>query len=235
MALEDSGTNERDYASLAGLSKIDATTAQAAIDPAEMELADWLASARELAEAARGAEHRTRHALYAAIGRAYDFSLAAQDAPEDFAELVTDSGLTVQDRAPMTPVVKLVFGAEYDKTRLTEFATALSHAQRIGLAQGALGDYLRSAPGGLKGVVTQERRLKREDSGELIAPARDTPREALARKLRNLEHFALDSVSAQGSEFTLLVARRLPSGEVVLLGEVADDVPLLERAARKLL
>jgi hypothetical protein len=31
------------------------------------------------------------------------------------------------------------------------------------------------------------------------------------------------------------VARRLPSGEVVLLGEVADDISLLERAARKLL
>ena len=240
MAEEDPETNELAYASLTGLSKIDATTAlattaQATIDPSEMELADWLASARELAEAARGSEDRTRHALYAAIGRAYDFSLAAHESPEDFAELVTDSGLTVQDRAPMTPVVKLVFGAEYDKTRLTEFATALSHAQRIGLAQGALFDYLRSAPGGLKGVVTQERRLKREDSGQTVAPARDGPREALARKLRNLEHFALDSVSAQGSEFTLLVARRLPSGEVVLLGEVGDDVPLLERAARKLL
>ena len=240
MALEDLETNELAYASLAGLSKIDATTAQttsaeAAIDPAEMELADWLASARELAEAARGSEDRTRHALYAAIGRAYDFSIAAHEAPEDFAELVTDSGLTVQDRAPMTPVVKLVFGAEYDKTRLTEFATALSHAQRIGLAQGALGEYLRSAPGGLKGVVTQERRLKREDSGQIVAPAREGPREALARKLRSLEHFALDSVSAQGSEFTLLVARRLPGGEVVLLGELGDDVALLERAARKLL
>ena len=240
MALEDLETNELAYASLAGLSKSDATSAQttsaeAAIDPSEMELADWLASARELAEAARGSEDRTRHALYAAIGRAYDFSLAAQDSPDDFAELVTDSGLTVQDRAPMTPVVKLVFGAEYDKTRLTEFATALSHAQRIGLAQGALGEYLRSAPGGLKGVVTQERRLKREDSGQIVAPARDGPREALARKLRSLEHFALASVSAQGSEFTLLVARRLPSGEVVLLGEVGDDVALLERAARKLL
>ena len=57
----------------------------------------------------------------------------------------------------------------------------------------------------------------------------------LARKLRQLDHSALDTVSAQGSEFTLLVARRLPSGEVVLLGEVGDDVPLLERAARKLL
>ena len=199
-----------------------------------MELADWLASARELAEAARGSEDRTRHALYAAIGRAYDFSLAAQDAPADFAELVTDSGLTVQDRAPMTPVVKLVFGADYDKTRLTEFATALCHAQRIGLPQGALGEYLRSAPGGLKGVVTQERRLKREDSGQ-PAETRDAPREALARKLRQLEHFALDTVAAQGSEFTVLVARRLPSGEVVLLGEIGDDVALLERAARKLL
>ena len=200
---------------------------------ADMELADWLASARELAEAARGSEDRTRHALYAAIGKAYDFSLAAHDAPEDFAELVADSGLTVQDRAPMTPVVKLVFGADYDKTRLTEFASALSHAQRLGLPQGALGDYLRTAPGGLKGVVTEERRLKREESGK-PADLRDAPREALAKKLRQLEHFPLDSIAAEGSEFTLLVARRLPSGEVVLLGEVGDDVALLERAARKL-
>ena len=200
----------------------------------DMELADWLASARELAEAARGSEDRTRHALYAAIGRAYDFSLAAHDAPADFAELVTDSGLTVQDRAPMTPVVKLVFGADYDKTRLTEFATALSHAQRLSLPQGALGEYLRAAPGGLKGVVTEERRLKREDSGQTAVPVRDGPREALAKKLRKLDHVPLGALAREGSEFTLLIARRLPSGEVVLLGEVADDVPLLERAARKL-
>ena len=225
-------TDELGYASLAGLPG-DAADRDVIV-PGEMELADWLASARELAEAARGSEDRTRHALYAAIGRAYDFSLAAHDAPADFAELVTDSGLTVQDRAPMTPVVKLVFGADYDKTRLTEFATALCHAQRLGLPQGALCDYLRSAPGGLKGVVTQERRLKREDSGQ-PAETRDAPRDALARKLRQLEHFALDTVAAQGSEFTVLVARRLPSGEVVLLGEVGDDVALLERAARKLL
>ena len=32
-----------------------------------------------------------------------------------------------------------------------------------------------------------------------------------------------------------LVARRLPTGEVVLLGEIGDDAALLERAARKLL
>jgi hypothetical protein len=201
---------------------------------ADMGLADWLASARELAEAARGSEDRTRQALYAAIGRAYDFSLAAVAAPEEFHELVAESGLAVQDRAPMTPVVKLVFGADYDKTRLTEYASALSHAHRLGLARGALATYLSRAPGGLKGVVNEERRAKRAESG-IEQAVRDTPREALARKLRQLEVFPFDAVPAEGSEFTLLVARRLPSGEVVLLGEVGDDVPLLERAARKLL
>lgn len=205
----------------------------AEIDPAAMELADYLASARELAEAARGSEDRTRHALYAAIGRAYDFALAAEGAPEDFAELISDSGLTVQDRAPMTPVVKLVFGADYDKTRLTEYASALSHAQRVGLGRGELAPFLSQAAGGLKGVVAEERRLKRVESGK-AEDLRDAPREALAKKLRKLDYAPLDSVSAEGSEFTLLVARRLPTGEVVLLGEVADDVALLEKVARKL-
>ena len=206
----------------------------APVAEADMGLGDWLASARELAEAARGSEDRTRSALYEAIGKAYDFSLAAAEAPEEFAELVAESGLTVQDRAPLTPVVKLVFGADYDKTRLTEYATALSHAQRLGLGRGALASYLSSAPGGLKGVVSEERRLKREESGK-AQELRDCPREALAKKLRLLDHAPLDAVAAEGAEFTLLVARRLPSGEVVLLGEVADDIPLLEKAAKKLI
>ena len=226
--------DDDDILELSNLVEAPGTLADDLAEPGDMGLADWLASARELAEAARGSEDRTRHALYAAIGRAYDFSLAAHDAPAEFGELISDAGLTVQDRAPMTPVVKLVFGADYDKTRLTEFASALGHAQRLGLGRGTLSDYLRAAPGGLKGVVTAERRLKRSDSGqaELL---RDTPREALARKLRQLDHAPLDSVATEGGEFTLLVARRLPSGEVVLLGEVGDDIGLLERAARKLL
>ena len=203
-------------------------------DTTDMDLADWLASAREMAQAAKGSEDRSRSALYAAIGRAYDFSVAAVESPEEFDELVADSGLTMQDRAPMTPVVKLVFGADYDKTRITEYASALGHAHRLGLARGTLADFLSSAPGGLKGVVNAERRLKREESGKPV-DARETPREALARKLRKLDHRPLDTVEAEGNEFTLLVARRLPDGQVVLLGEVADDVPLLERAARRLL
>jgi hypothetical protein len=203
-------------------------------DSGEMGLADYLASARDLAQAAKGSEDRTRSALYAAIGRAYDFSLAAADAPEEFAELVADSGLTVQDRAPMTPVVKLVFGADYDKTRLTEYAAALGHAQRIGLGRGTLADYLVSAPGGLKGVVAAERRARRAESGK-PADARETPREALARKLRRIAPLGFEDIAPEGQEFTLLVARRMPDGSVALLGEVGDDIALLERAARKLL
>jgi hypothetical protein len=133
----------------------------------------------------------------------------------------------------MTPVVKLVFGADYDKTRLTEYAAALGHAQRIGLGRGALADYLVSAPGGLKGVVTAERRLRREESGK-PADVRETPREALARKLRKLAPLGFEAISPEGNEFTLLVARRMPDGSVALLGEVSDDVALLERAARRL-
>ena len=199
-----------------------------------MALADWLASAREMAQTALLSEERSRQALYSAIGQAYDFSIEAVAAPEEFAALVADAGLTMQDRAPMTPLVKLVFGASYDKTRLTEYATALNHAHRLGLAQGTLADYLANAEGGLKGVVSTERRLRREESGK-IAEIRTTPREALARKLRNLEQHALNEIASEGSEFTLLVARRLPTGEVVVLGEVADDVRLLERAAKHLL
>jgi hypothetical protein len=204
------------------------------LDPEDMGLADWLASAREMAQAAKGSEDRSRHALYAAIGLAYDFSLAAESESAEFEALVADAGITAQDRAPMTPVVKLVFGADYDKTRLTEYASALSHGRRLGIGRGGLTDFLAKADGGLKGVVQLERALKRQESGK-PANSRETPSEMLARKLRKLEYHSLDSVEPDGQEFTLLVARRLPDGEVVLLGEVADDVPMLERAARKLL
>ena len=134
----------------------------------------------------------------------------------------------------MTPLVKLVFGASYDKTRLTEFATALSHGHRLGLEVGSMADYLAKAPGGLKGVVASERKLRRGEQGVVAAP-RTSPGERLARKLRKLDHRPIGEVASEGSEFTLLIARRLPDGTVALLGEVANDAPLFERAARRLL
>lgn len=204
------------------------------LDPSEMELGDWLAAAREMAVAARGNEERTREALYEAIGRAYDFSLAATEAPAEFDEILADSGLTMQDRAPMTPVVKLVFGADYDKTRLTEYAAALTHAHRLELARGTLGDFLREAEGGLKGVVKAERRLRKEEAGKAVEPI-DAPRQAIAKKLRAIEPQAFEAIEPEGSEFALVMIRRTEEGGVVMLGEVPDDVALVERAARRLI
>ena len=81
-------------------------------------------------------------------------------------------------------------------------------------------------------MVTEERKVKRAESGK--DAARETPREALAHKLRQIEPQDFDALPSEGSEFTLLIARRLPTGEVVLVGEVPEDVPLLEKAARRL-
>jgi len=196
------------------------------------ELADWLASARDLALVANSSEDRTRSALYAAIGRAWDFALAAQNAPDDFAELLEDAGLTVQERAPMTPVVKLVFGADYDKTRITEYATALTHAQRIGLKSGELGQYLSDASGGLKGVVNTERQLRREEAGKALAKRGCG---ALTESLRAMPQRKMSEIApAENAEFALVMVRRLENGEITLVGEVAGDTALFERAARNL-
>ncbi|WP_428027304.1 PAS domain-containing protein [Altererythrobacter sp.] len=194
-------------------------------------LYDCLASARELALAARTSEDRSRSALYAAVGRAYDFSLAAEEAPEEYEELIEENGLAAQERAPMTPVVKLVFGADYDKTRLTEYAAVLSHAHRVGIERGKLSDFLSEAEGGLKGVVQAERRLRKEESGKTVEPT-DAVRSALAKKLRKIDAIGLDELDTEGAEFSLVMVRRTEDGEIVVLGEIDDDIPLIERVGR---
>jgi hypothetical protein len=211
----------------------DADTFEApAIDPAA-GLHDCLASARLLAQQAAISEDRSRQALYFAVGRAYDFSLAAAQDPEGYHQLLEESGLSVQERAPMTPIVKLVFGHGYDKTRLTEYAAVLAHAHRLELERGSLADFLAGAEGGLKGVVAAERRLRREEAGEEVEEEGEV-RAALAKKLRALEALMLDAISAEGPEFSLVMVRRDGSGQVSLIGEIGDDVALIERAGKKL-
>jgi hypothetical protein len=185
-------------------------------------LADRLGIARDSADAARGADQRSRAALYRALGLAYDFALAAEADGAGYAELLDDAGLKAQARAPMTPVVKLVFGTGYDKARLTEFAAALSWARRQELPAGALRDRLESE--GLKALVQAERRARRPepkpDQGEA---ARETLRAA-----RPLGHVDLPGEA----EFVLLIARRDEVGGLAVVAPV-DDEALLERAIRK--
>ncbi len=201
--------------------------------PGDAGLYDCLAAARELARAADSTEDRSRSALYAAVSRAYDFSLAAAEAPEDYAELIHDAGLTVQDRAPMTPVVKLVFGHDYDKTRLTEYAAVLTHAHRLNLGRGSLAGFLTETEGGVKAVVKAERRLRREEQGKPVEDAAAV-REALAAQLRALEAITLEHLDGAGPEFALVLIRRDEIGCAEILAELPEDVAMIERAARKL-
>jgi len=191
-------------------------------------LGDRLAAAREIAEAARSADRRSRGALYRALGLAYDFALAAEVLAGDYAELLADAGLKAQARAPMTPIVKLVFGAEYDKTRLTEFAAALARGRRLGIGAGDLRGFIEGHPGGLKGVVAAERRDRRPparpDAGD---QARAALRAAPPRAVVDM-----DGLDGADAEFLLLVARREADGSLALLAPLCDPA-MVERALRR--
>lgn len=207
----------------------DSGAAASAARPAADQLLRSLQLARNQAEAASGSEERSHLALYRALGAAYDFALAAADAPERFREIVIEAGLKVQARAPMTPVVKMVFGAGYDRARLAEYALALTHAFRLRLAAGSFADYLLDFGGRLKGVVKTERQLLRASG-----PTGRLRSGGLEAKLRKVAVRSLDSLEPAGQEFALVMARRLPDGTVALLGEVQEE-RLFRAAARKLL
>ena len=134
----------------------------------------------------------------------------------------------------MTPVVKLVFGHDYDKTRLTEYAAVLTHAHRLNLDRGSLAGYLAGTEGGVKAIVKAERRLRREEQGKPAIEDHAAVREALAQALRALEAISLEELDGGASEFALALIRRDEIGCAEILGEIPEDVAMIERAARKL-
>jgi hypothetical protein len=192
----------------------------------DAELADRLWAARETAEAVKSADGRSRAALYNALSLAYDFAVAAQSHPDEYQELLQDSGVKAQARAPMTPIVKLVFGIDYDKTRLTEFASALSYARRQQVDLGGFGKFIERQPGGLKALVAAERQAKRPE------PRPDTKLEAALGRLRSADSIPLSGLGAD-SEFAVVITRRNADGvhEVVAL---VDDEAFVEKAIRRL-
>jgi len=188
-------------------------------------LADRLWAARETADAVKTADTRTRAALYRALSQAYDFALATEREPEDYAEMLQESGVKAQARAPMTPIVKLVFGIDYDKSRLTEFAAALSYGRRQEVEQGGFFKFIEGQAGGLKALVAAERQAKRPE------PRTDTRSEAAKAKLRVATPIALGTISAE-SEFALVLARRRADGGVEPIAVVEDEA-MIERAIKR--
>jgi len=187
-------------------------------------LADRLSAARECAEAVRQCQARSRVALYRALSQAYDFALAAKAEPDDYAELLAESGVRAQARAPMTPIVKLVFGIDHDKARLTEYAAALSHAERQHVARGGFLAFIEAQAGGLKALVAAERQARRPE------PKSDTRTDKARERLRAARPVALDAICSD-EEFALVLTRRSGAGVHEAIA-VVEDASLVDRAIR---
>ena len=188
-------------------------------------LGDRLMMARESAAAVRAADTRGRSALYRALGRAHDFGLACDGDEAGYAELLAAAAVKVQPRAPMTAIVKLVFGADYDKTRLAEYAAVLGHARRQALPAGTLAQFLEQAEGGIKAVVAIERAAKRP------AP-RASLFDRVAAELRTLPTLGSVAIGAGTDEFVVLLARAGRDGTVDVIKRV-EGKGLVESIARK--
>lgn len=203
----------------------------AAVQPTEnSNLADWLSVARNSAEEAQYCEQRSRSALYGAIGQAYDFYLMTQSRPEEYQQILEDCGLKAQERAPMTPIVKLVFGVQYDKTRLTEYASALRFAEQIGIEQGCFSDFLADYQGGLKAVVNAERESRNSD--ETVKPNR-APTEDVLDRLRSAPAKELSELETGDNEFVVLVARKNSDGQLSIVGPVQASQKLTNQVLQK--
>ena len=187
-------------------------------------LADRLAVARDSAGEAETADGRSRAALYRALGHAHDFALVAAEDAVGYAELLDDAAIKVQARAPMTAVAKLVFGATYDKARLTEYAAVLAWASAEQVPAGALADRIAGFEGGLKGIVAAERARRRPAVVE-------TPWDRIRDELRARTPVARVRLDVAGdSEFVLLVARR-EGAELAIVAPVTNE-KLVDRALR---
>jgi len=196
---------------------------------AEASLADWLSLARNSADEAAHCEQRSRNALYAAIGQAYDFYLMTQSRPEEYQQILDDCGMAVQDRAPMTPVVKLVFGIHYDKTRLTEYASALRFAEQADIEKGALAEFLAGYDGGLKAVVSAEREARRNGPDNVTSI---TENDDVLERLRTAPIRQLSEIVTGDDEFIVLVARKDADGQLAIVGPVDANQKLTSQVLK---
>jgi hypothetical protein len=214
-----------DQAAIDGVDDV-ADESAATYTPGVSSLSDRLMLAQQTAAAARAADTRTRATLYRALDRAFDFAAAADSDPSAYEALLDRAGIAVQLRAPMTPVVKLIFGPDYDKTRLTEYAAVLSFARRTGVPAGGLADFLDQAEGGIKGVVKAERAARAP-----AAPAHADPR-TLFDGRPALASVALDTHAEPGS-FVVLVARVADGGVLDVVGALDGHDALVDRVIRQ--
>ena len=106
-----------------------------------------LTDVRAKADEARVAKLRANSALYEGLSAAYDFALDAEEAPEEYLQIVQAQGLKIQLRSPMKPVVKLAFDGLCDDSTIGQLEAVLAWAIKQELPRGSLAERLESEGG----------------------------------------------------------------------------------------
>ena len=197
----------------------------------ELTLTATLGAARRFARDSRDSELRSHAALYMALSKAHDFAILTSSSPNEFSELLAESEICLHARAPMTPIVKLVFGKDFDRTRLAEYSAVLIRGKQLNIPLGGMLEFLRSSRGGIKGIVAEARMLKR---GYASGPARKI-KAGIARQLRQIEVCALDGIQMGGEEFGVVLVRQMDNGETRICGAVSCDVSMIEKLGKSIL
>ncbi|MDE2043114.1 MAG: hypothetical protein KGJ05_08575, partial [Alphaproteobacteria bacterium] len=190
-------------------------------------LADWLAAARDAAHDAETLDYQGKSALYRALGLAYDFALVAEARPDEYAEILADAGLVALARAPMTPIVKLIFGEKADKAKLSGYAAALGYAYDLHVGAGTAATFIEHFEGGLKGVIAAGRAAKR------AAASKPSRSDQLLERVRQQPMQVLIPIEGD-DEFVIMVGRRIDAEHVGLVGVAQADTSLLERILKQL-
>jgi hypothetical protein len=202
-------------------------------EPEDAELRRALTIARRLARFARRSDDRQTGALYAALEAAHVVAGKAARAPEAFSRMVDEADGLPATGGIMATIVRLAFPRDCDPLQLAEYGAVLSHAERVGIGTNELAGFLSVTEGGIDTVVAEERRLRRADRGQPIEDDGEV-RAKLARQLRELETLMMDDLDPDGPEFSLMLVRRDAAGRAAPIGEITDDVALVELAGRRL-
>ncbi|PCI64295.1 MAG: hypothetical protein COB37_01550 [Kordiimonadales bacterium] len=224
---------------IAGASKADAVPAQEGAPEQETiavnvdvnldALNGLLNAGQRAADSIVHMDNGNRSSLYNALASALALYEGAQENPAAYQAVLEETKLKAQARAPFTPVLKLVFGAAYDKTRLTEYAAALAYSVRHGETSTSVASFLKSVNGGIKGCVQEERAFKRGEGG---TSAQIRQQQATVA-LRALPAKALEDISFD-TEFCLVLARRNQDGSVDLIERSNAPNSTLDAAVRHL-
>ena len=222
---ETSPDGDADAPALNVVADADGPSDPEAPDRAAQDLAASLEECRALARDFDAASTRSKETLYQALQKAYAFSFQAEADPDSFKELCDKSGISIQKRAPFTPVLKLIFGPDYDKSRLSDYAACLSYAKRVGQPPETFALFVGTHDEGIKGCAKAERlaaRPSRPDGAWTLERALDHFRAAAAMG-------QVDTDAAEVDEFCLILGRRSADDPARV-----DAVQILDESSRSL-